>query len=353
MSAQTYNLPPMSREFAFIQTAHGRVLVGWGPFEKLPLRRPGAPAFYATDFFLDDPRPWLHPASVEELSIAELASRFDASAPDIEWTAPARETFSRLFRSAQDAMSGRVLEKVVPVVFEHGHNAGGDPWGHVLRELATLPDGLWAYGWSLGGRSCAGGTPEMLFRSWGRGYTTMALAGTRPIAHAPELLTDAKELREHRIVVDDIVRRLAPFGNVEVGASGVLRLPRIAHLATPVFFIENGEDKMTYGDLIRRLHPTAALGASPRGEAADRWLRAADDGVERRAFGAPFGFERDDGIRFAIVSIRNVEWAGREVRIGSGVGLLRESDLERELDELRHKREQVKSLLGLSAEVHA
>ena len=55
------------RDFAFIQTASQRLFVGWGPFEQLPFRRPERPAFYVTDFFLDEPHPWRHPAEWEEL----------------------------------------------------------------------------------------------------------------------------------------------------------------------------------------------------------------------------------------------------------------------------------------------
>src|SRR5437764_15356977 len=61
------------RDFAFIQTAPRRVFVGWGPFEQLPFRRPDRPAFYVTDFFLDDPHPWRHPAEWEEMSVEEFA----------------------------------------------------------------------------------------------------------------------------------------------------------------------------------------------------------------------------------------------------------------------------------------
>ena len=76
----------MHRDFAFIQTAPGRVFVGWGPFEQQPMRRPSRPAFFIADFFLDDPHPWRHPASWEELSVEEFASRFDDSgAPRVEW----------------------------------------------------------------------------------------------------------------------------------------------------------------------------------------------------------------------------------------------------------------------------
>jgi menaquinone-specific isochorismate synthase len=175
----------------------------------------------------------------------------------------------------------------------------------------------------------------------------MALAGTRPVTRSHELLSDAKELREHRLVVDDIARRLAPFGNVEIGALGVMRLPGIAHLITPIFFIESGDEPMSFSEMVRRLHPTAALGVSPRNDAGERWLREADRDVHRRWFGAPFGYE-DDRLSIALVGIRNLEWNGREVRIGSGAGIIAESVLELEIDELRQKREQVKALFGLN-----
>src|SRR2546427_378247 len=154
------------------------------------------------------------------------------------------------------------------------------------------------------------------------------------------------------VVVDDIVRRLAPFGNIEIGPLGILRLPSIAHLATSIRFEEyGGADKMSFADMVRRLHPTAALGVWPRTEAGERWLREADRGVRRRTFGAPFGLEREDHRGLAVVAIRNVQWLGDAMRIGSGAGLLAESRLEREFDELREKREQVNALLGLGARV--
>jgi len=108
---------------------------------------------------------------------------------------------------------------------------------------------------------------------------------------------------------------------------------------------------MSFAEMVRRLHPTAALGVSPRNEAGERWLREADRGVKRRTFGAPFGLELADHRALALVAIRNVQWHGDAVRVGAGAGLLPESHLEREFDELREKREQVKSLLGLAIPV--
>lgn len=343
----------MSRDFAFIQTAPDRLFVGWGPFEQLPFRRPERPAFFITDFFLDDPHPWRHPASWEELSIAELASRFEEDgAPPVEWTSPSLDEFRQLFDSARAAMARGDFKKIVPVIFEEGRlRSRGDWRRYLIERLASIPSHMRAYGYSYQAHGTIGATPEVLFEADARGYRTMALAGTRPIARAAELLRDAKELLEHRLVVDDIVRRLAPFGNLEVGTLGILELPSIAHLATPIRFEENGVEKMSFAEMVRRLHPTAALGVSPRNAAGERWLREADRGVKRRTFGAPFGLERPDRFALALVAIRNVQWHADRLRVGSGAGQLAESQLEREFEELRSKREQVKALFGVESVV--
>ena len=344
----------VARDFAFIQTTPGRVFVGWGPFEQSPMRRPSRPAFFIADFFLDDPHPWRHPASWEELSVEQFAARFDddGGAPRIEWEPLSIDDFVPFFNAAMDDMRRGDFKKIVPVLFESGRVARGDYWRFFLSRLAALPPQLWAYGYSYQNHGLLGATPELLFRSAGRGYATMALAGTRSAAHADELLSDPKERREHRFVVDDIVRRLAPFGNIEIEPTGILRLPSIAHLATPIRFEEyGGADRMSFAEMVRRLHPTAALGVWPRTEAGERWLREADRGVKRRTFGAPFGLEREDHSALALVAIRNLQIGGDRIRVGSGAGLLPESRLEREFDELRDKREQVKALFGVAARV--
>jgi len=342
----------VARDFAFIQTAPGRVFVGWGPFEQSPMRHPSRPAFFIADFFLDDPHPWRHPASWEELSVEELASRFDEhGAPRVEWDPLSIDDFIPFFNAAQEDMRRGDFKKIVPVIFENGRLVRGDYWRYFLSRLASLPERLWAYGYAYQGHGLIGATPELLFRSEGRGYATMALAGTRPAARAEEMLSDAKELREHRFVVDDIVRRLAPFGNIEIGPLGILRMPSIAHLATPIRFEESGADRMSFFEMIRRLHPTAALGVWPRTEAGERWLREADRGVKRRTFGAPFGLEREDHSALALVAIRNLQLSADRIRVGSGAGLLPESRLEREFEELREKREQVKALFGVTSRV--
>src|SRR6188472_3038932 len=96
---------PSMRDFAFIQTSPGRVFVGWGPFEQLPFRRPERPAFYVTDFFLDDPHPWRHPSEWEELSFEELAARLgDDEVSEIDWEPLTIDDFRPMFEDARAAM---------------------------------------------------------------------------------------------------------------------------------------------------------------------------------------------------------------------------------------------------------
>lgn len=283
------------------------------------------------------------------MSVEEFLGSFSpAECPAVDWRTPDLSEFEPLFRSATDAMRRGVFVKVVPVVFEHGRFVSeADPWHHFAARLCHLPATLSVYGYSYRNHGMIGATPEVLFDAERGRYQTMALAGTRPLDRAQELLHDAKELREHRIVVEDMVRRLAPFGNVEVGSIEILRLPSIAHLATAITFEERGAEKLSFSEMIRRLHPTAALGVSPRTEAGERWLREADHGVRRGTFGAPFGYELPDGTGRMLVAIRNLQWSGPQVRVGAGAGLIIESRLESEFEELREKREQVKSLFGV------
>src|SRR6476469_2273921 len=107
----------MAVDFAFIQTAPGRVFVGWGPFEQLPFRRPDRPAFFVTDFFLDEARPWRHPETWEEISIEEFGERFPGDAPEVHWNPIDVSVFTRLFESAQGGIARGDFQKIVPVIF--------------------------------------------------------------------------------------------------------------------------------------------------------------------------------------------------------------------------------------------
>lgn len=327
--------------------APGQILVGWGPFRRLPRVEPGLPSFYITDYFLEGENPWHAPAEWEVISAGTLAARLGR--PDsltIDWMPIDDASLQSLFRSAHSAVSAGELRKLVPVLFEEGEVREGDPATALLSRIGALPPALSAYGYRIGREGMIGATPEALFSLAGRRLETAAVAGTRSVSRRKELLSDPKERAEHELVVRDIARQLEPLGFVTSGETRLLELPGLAHLVTPI--VAELSDPSEFESIVAQLHPTAALGAWPRGEAGARWLREADHGVERGTFGAPFGAVLEDGSAICFVAIRNVSWRGETIRIGSGAGILSESTLESERKELKRKRDQVRAIFGLT-----
>ncbi|MGH9456350.1 MAG: chorismate-binding protein [Thermoanaerobaculia bacterium] len=333
------------RDFALIQTAPGRLLVGWGPFSSADRLAPGTAAFYLNDFFLEDPAPWKIPASWETTDPASLAARLGS--PDsltIVWDPADDAPFQSLFRSAHSAIQGGEFSKIVPVVFDHGHVLSGGVPEHLLSRLGAIPPALRIYGAAFGDAGMIGATPETLFTLENGRVETMAVAGTRGREAAAELLRNPKERKEHDLVVRDIREQLEDLGSVEIGVTELLELPGLAHLVTQIAVEAPTAD---FEEIVNRLHPTSALGAWPRNDAAARWLRQSDAGVERGRFGAPFGVAREDGTAVCLVAIRNVAWDGDEVRIGSGAGIVLESAAGPEARELERKRAQVREIFDL------
>lgn len=334
------------RDFAFIQRSPDTLLVGWGPFTRAKTAAPGIPSFYINDFFLDRPDPWHIPSEWDERPLDSLSKTLGPpSTPSISWKPVGDEPFRSLFARAQSAIRAGWFEKIVPVVFEEGEIDSDGIAPYLASRLAEVPSEFHLYGHQIGDRGMIGATPEILFRNSGERWETMALAGTRTVDKADELLRDPKEQREHRIVVDDITERLRDAGQVEVMPTVVARFGQLAHLHTRIHVSTTNS---SFDDMVRRLHPTAALGAWPRSERGIRWLREADAADRREELGAPFGFDSGDGRALCLAAIRNVRWKGRLVRIGAGAGILGESSYERERAELEGKRRQVKALFGLA-----
>ena len=105
------------------------------------------------------------------------------------------------------------------------------------------------------------------------------------------------------------------------------------------------ESSFSVEDLVRRLHPTPALGPLPRTDetlvALIRWRERLLCPAE---FGAPFGLW-ENGKFDAVVAIRGIWWDDRKVWLPAGCGVIEASRLVNEWRELRLKREAVKSFL--------
>lgn len=265
----------------------------------------------------------------------------------VEWKEPSRTEYEAAFAQVQNMIAQGQIDKAVPVVFARARaKVTAATRARWLLELMSAPDNLHVHGWWDDERGLIGATPEVLFSVEGRRLTTMALAGTlaKVDGSAVDLQRSEKNQHEHRLVVEDIGRVLRAFGTVRHGVTHVVELPTLWHLRTD--FEVTLENEPDLAELTKALHPTAALGVFPR-VFGWRWLRELPGQDGRAWYGAPFVVRLAKDRAVALVSIRNIQWNGDDLVLGSGGGLVKDSDLESEWLELKRKRESVLKIFGM------
>jgi menaquinone-specific isochorismate synthase len=203
------------------------------------------------------------------------------------------------------------------------------------------------------GQSFIGASPERLLRVEDGVVLTEALAGSADRgATASEdaslghrLLHSDKDLREHRIVLGSILRRLAPLGlDLRHSARPLLkRLSNVQHLHTPL------EAKLPRGvrllDMLARLHPTPAVGGTPREVAVP--LIAGLEAFPRGLYGGAIGWVDSRGGGEFLVALRSALVDGARARMYAGAGIVEGSSPENELAETEFKfRAMQEALLG-------
>jgi menaquinone-specific isochorismate synthase len=330
---------------AFIDLPDGRTLVGYGPFRTTNVVPGTGAAFYRNDFGLSSTEPWWIPDRWEIVDRGEAGALLGNPMTNLAcvWDAPDASNFAAVFQEISAAIRAGTFEKTVPVVVERG--VLESPPGHGLLAIAAdCPEPLLGYGYSDGISGFAGASPERLLSVSGGVLKTMALAGTARTEERDVLAVDEKEIREHEYVAQSLVSKLGDIGRVRRGPRVIMELGSIVHFHTPIEVDLAGSESPD--SLVRRLHPTPALGPLPRTpetlEQLIGWRRrlGAPDG-----FGAPFGAILD-GEFHAIVAIRGLWWNGCDVLLPAGCGVIEASRLVNEWRELRLKREAVKARFG-------
>ena len=184
-----------------------------------------------------------------------------------------------------------------------------------------------------------GATPELLASVNGRNLSTMGLAGSiargsnrhEDKLYAQELLHSQKDLHEHALVVDSLRRRLDPIvASLSVPDSPTIyKLHNIQHLYTPVSArLKNANGVLP---VVEALHPTPALGGSPR-DLAMQFISDTEP-VPRGWYAAPIGWMDSEGNGRFSVAIRSAVAQDRRVWLYAGAGIVPASDPEKEWDE--------------------
>ncbi|MGH3493643.1 MAG: isochorismate synthase [Sciscionella sp.] len=208
----------------------------------------------------------------------------------------------------------------------------------LLRGLAQRYPSCWTF--AVDG--LLGATPELLLAREGDQVSARLLAGTAwpragqdPDGLAAELLGSAKNRGEHQYGIDSLRAALAPFcERLQVPAQpSVLRLPNVAHLASDVRGTLDGDASLLR--LAQRVHPTAAVGGTPRAQAVAAIGEL--EGMDRGRYAGPVGWIDARGNGELGVALRCGLRSGNTLRLFAGCGIVADSQPDSEVTEAAAK----------------
>lgn len=259
------------------------------------------------------------------------------------WQEPYRQAAHQALALVED---GRLDKLVLAVRQQLELSAGVDPLA-LLAPLRQSQAGSCRFLWQRQrGSALLGASPERLLSVRQGQLRSDALAGTAPCGDGASLMGSGKDRLEHELVVDTILAGLK-------GAGLTPRRPRhprlarhgqLVHLHTPITTSLRGQEPLA---IAAALHPTPAVAGLPRREAMG-WLRSLEP-FERGSYAAPVGWIDAAGDLELRVAIRSGTLQGRQLILTAGAGLVRHSEVERELAEVQLKLGVLQQQLNLPA----
>lgn len=191
--------------------------------------------------------------------------------------------------------------------------------------------------------SFVGASPELLVEKFSKSVHLRPMAGTRK-RHArigdddatiADLQTNKKDLAEHKVVTQDILKKLSTVSN-DVSASPtphVVRLPHVSHLTTDISATLNSNTDLL--SLVDLLHPTPAVAGTPTKRAVE--LISDIEGFERGTYGAPVGYIDSNGDGQCAIALRCAKVKSSQAQLYAGVGIVKDSNPDLEFEETQAK----------------
>jgi menaquinone-specific isochorismate synthase len=197
-----------------------------------------------------------------------------------------------------------------------------------------------------------GASPELLLQRRRQELTSLVLAGTAARSAdtaedarlGADLLASTKDREEHALALQSVHEVLTPLcSRIDIPAEPMLlRLANVQHLATPISATLAGPHHVL--DLVGLLHPTAAVGGTPRARAIE--LIRANEGLGRRRYAGPVGWCDASGDGEWAIALRCAEIRGDRARLFAGAGLVAGSTPVDELRETWLKLGAMRGVLG-------
>ncbi len=282
--------------------------------------------------------------------LAQLARRVSVPRPApvpggiVRVHRPSRVSWTSEVEAIRRAIARGDFSKIVAAQSSSVELAAAPETAAVLRRLART--GVTRFAFRHPRSSFLGATPERLIARQGRQVETEALAGSigPGDGHAARLLASGKDRHEHALVIDEIVRRLAPLcGRLSLPASpGIRQLRDVLHLRTPIAGTLAAPRHVL--ELVEALHPTPAVGGLPSA-AALRWIQE-HESAPRGWYASPIGWFDAAGDGEFAVALRCSVLRGSRAHLYAGAGIVGDSDPNLEYHETELKRRALLSALA-------
>ncbi len=188
-----------------------------------------------------------------------------------------------------------------------------------------------------------GSSPELVLSIKNKELFVAPIAGTRNLSEGcdketlkKELLSDEKELCEHRMLVDLARNDVSKFGtNTKVANPfSVVSYQYVMHIVSEVW--ANLKDDASIFDAITAVFPAGTLSGAPK-------IRALEiinelEGLNRGVYGGAIGFLKFNEDVLLAILIRSLIFVGDKAYIASGAGIVAHSQPEKEYKEICAKR---------------
>jgi isochorismate synthase len=264
-----------------------------------------------------------------------------------------REEWERQVAQAIAVIRSGTMSKVVLARAESLHAESDVSAEATLGCLREEHPGATLFAFSGGSACFIGATPERLVRLRDGQVDVTCLAGSIAVGDTPEatatlgqqLLSSAKDLREHEIVVESTIDALRTTCSEVKRASGTPRLRQarsVQHLETPLTATAHPDADIL--QLVGLLHPTPAVGGFPAAPALEliRELETFDRGW----YAGPVGWVDLDGSGEFSVAIRSALLDAKRATAFAGCGIVANSDPTAEFVETELKLRPMLAALG-------
>ncbi len=203
--------------------------------------------------------------------------------------------------------------------------------------------------WSYSVDGLVGATPELLVRRADGAVSSRVLAGTIWPGECDDLpgqlLGSVKDRHEHALAVDSLTDALRPLCttlDVPVTPS-VITLRNVSHLASDVHGTLHPHAPASLLQLAAAVHPTAAVGGTPRDAALG--LITELEGMDRGRYAGPVGWVDGAGDGELGIALRCAQLDGPVARLFAGCGVVADSDPDTEVREAAAKMVAVRDAL--------